>query len=67
MSKESDFFIYLIENYAEYKNTTADKVLANWEKLGIDELIYDLYEIYHSERLQNAYDDIDKIIEERSN
>lgn len=66
MNKESEFYIYLLENYAEYKGTSANGILKKWKELGIDELIYDLYEIYHSERLQNAYDDIDKIIEEKS-
>ncbi len=66
MSKESDFFIYLIEHYAEHKGTSADKVLANWTQCGVVDLIYDMYEIYHCERLENAFDDIDKIMEERA-
>ena len=27
MTKEMEFFIFLMEQYASYKNTTADKVL----------------------------------------
>ena len=67
MSKQSEFFLYLLERYAEYKGTRADKVLAEWTRLGVADLIYDMYEIYHCERLENAFDDIDRIIAEKSN
>ena len=30
MSKEYAFFIYLLERYAEYKQVSAQKVLAMW-------------------------------------
>ncbi|MDO4620114.1 MAG: DUF3791 domain-containing protein [Lachnospiraceae bacterium] len=63
MSKESDFFLYLIERYAEYKNISAKEVLEKWDQLKVTDLIYDLYEIYHSERLENAFADIDEIVE----
>jgi hypothetical protein len=66
MSKPSEFFIYLIERYAVYKKTSADKVLAFWDELGLTDFIYDMYEIYHTERLQNAFDDIDSLIAERT-
>ena len=56
------FFIYLIERYEETKNTTADKVLQNWDKLNLTNFIYDMYELYHSEPLENAFADIDKLI-----
>ena len=66
MSKESSFFIYLIERYAAYKQTSADKVLALWDRLELTDFIYDMYEMYHSERLQNAFDDIDALMETRT-
>lgn len=66
MSKEAKFFIYLIERYAEKKNTSAEKVLQQWEDLSLTSFVYDMYELYHVERLENAFDDIDKLIEERS-
>ena len=47
MSKESEFFIYLIERYAEYKNSSAPEILTQWDSLGITEMIYNLYEMYH--------------------
>lgn len=65
MSKPCEFFIYLIERYAAYKKTSADKILTFWDELGLTDFIYDMYEIYHTERLQNAFDDIDSLIAER--
>lgn len=65
MSKEMDFFIYLIENYASYKETTADKILKQWDELELTDFIYDMYERYHTERIQNAYEDIDRLVEEQ--
>ena len=56
MSKEAEFFIYLLERYADYKK----------DQSGITKLIYDLYDIYHVERLENAFEDIDKLVEEKS-
>lgn len=66
MSKETKFFIYLIERYAKHKDKTADQVLREWDELELTDFIYDMYEIYHIERLQNAFDDIDSLIEEKS-
>ena len=64
MSKESRFFIYLIERYAEYKNTTAEKILQQWEEMNLVGFIYDMYELYHIERLENAFEDSDKLMNE---
>ena len=66
MSKEMDFFIFLLEHYASAKCTTADKILSQWDELGITDLIYRMYEQYHAERLENAFDDIDAMIAERT-
>ena len=37
-----------------------------WDQVDITKLIYDLYDIYHVERLENAFEDIDKLVEEKS-
>lgn len=66
MNKEMKFFIYLLEKYAEYKNTTADKVLKMFDNLKITDIIYDMYEQYHIEAIENAFEDIDKIVMEKS-
>lgn len=65
MKKEMDFFIFLIEHYAEYKNMTTDEVLKMWDKLDVTDFIYDMYELYHIERIENAFEDIDRIIAEK--
>lgn len=65
MSKETRFFIYLIERYAEYKNSTAEKILQQWEEDDLVDFIYDMYELYHVERLENAFEDIDKLVQTR--
>lgn len=65
MSKEMEFFIFLLEHYAAYKNTTGDAVLKDWDELNITEYIYDMYELYHIESLENAFADIDRLVSER--
>lgn len=63
MSKESNFFVYLLEQYAIHKNTTADEVLKLLESKGLVDFVYDMYEIYHTEILENAFADMDSLIE----
>jgi len=65
MTKEMEFFIILLEHYAQSKGTTADKVLAQWDSLQITELISNMYERYHCESLDNAFADIDELIAEK--
>ena len=60
-----EFFIFLLEHYAQYKGTTADKVLKEWDSLQITPLINDMYERYHCEAIENAFEDIDDIIAEK--
>lgn len=66
LRKENEFFIYLLERYAEYKNRNTIDVLNEWEKLDLTQFIFDMYELYHIERLQNAFEDIDRLVAERS-
>ena len=67
MPKEMEFFIFLLENYAAYKKIGADEVLNKLEELNLTDFVYNMYEIYHQEAIENAYKDIDRLIEERSN
>lgn len=62
LDKEMVFFIYLLENYAAYKNSSADKILKEWDDAGITDFIYNMYERYHSEELQNAFTDIESLL-----
>lgn len=66
MNEEMKFFIYLIEHYAAYKNMGADEVLKKLDELELTDLVYNMYDIYHQEAIENAYKDIDKLIRERS-
>ena len=61
MSREMTFFMYLTERYAEYKGTTSGEILAAWDALGITDIIYSLYELYHTEAIENAFADIDRL------
>ena len=67
LSKEMKFFIYLLERYAESRDTTADAVLEQWDELGVTDLIFDMYDLYHVERLENAFTDIDSLVAEKRN
>ncbi len=66
MSKEMEFFTFLMEQYARYKNTTADKILRQLDELNLTDYVFNMYEMYHSEALENAYADIDKLIESKT-
>lgn len=66
MCKEMDFFTFLMEQYAHYKNTTADKILHQLDDLNLTDYVFGMYEMYHSEAIENAFEDIDKLIKEKS-
>jgi len=61
-----EFFIFLLESYAQYKNMTADEILRMWYKMALTDFIYGMYELYHIERLENAFEDIDRLVAEKS-
>jgi hypothetical protein len=60
ISSQSEFFIFLLEKYAEHKSLPADKVLKCWQEWGLLDYINGMYEQYHTERLENAFADIDR-------
>lgn len=64
MSEEMKFFMYLLEYYADYKNMSSGDVFKKWEEKEILQKVYDNYWIYHTERIENAYMDIDSLIAE---
>ena len=63
LTKEFKFFVYLLESYAAYKGTTADKVLKTLDDKNLTQFAYDMYELYHVEAIENAFLDIDSLIE----
>ncbi|MBR4473668.1 MAG: DUF3791 domain-containing protein [Oscillospiraceae bacterium] len=62
MSKEFRFFTYLLESYAQYKGITADKVLQILNEKNLTDYIMQMYELYHTEAITNAFMDIDSLI-----
>ena len=52
ISREMDFFMYLIEAYAAHKNRPTGDVLKEWDRLGLTDLIYAMYEKYHEQGLE---------------
>lgn len=63
MSKEFRFFIYLLESYAQYKNIAAKEILKTLDEKNLTEFIYQMYEIYHTEAMENAFKDLDSLIQ----
>ena len=62
MSKEFRFFTFLLESYAKHKGITAAEVLQALDEKDLTDFIYQMYEIYHVEAIENAYMDIDSLI-----
>ena len=62
LSKEMDFFIFLLDHYAAYKNSSADKILKELDEKNLTDFVYSMYEMYHSEAIENAYKDIDSLL-----
>lgn len=63
VNEEMKFFMYLSEYYASYKNKSTGDMLREWEKHGITQKIYDNYWVYHTESMENAYMDIDSLMQ----
>ncbi len=62
MGKELQFFIYLLERYAESSGRSGTEVIKEWDDLELTEYIHGMYELYHIEALENAFMDIDQMV-----
>lgn len=62
MDEKMEFFSYLLEYYANYKNMSTGAVLREWDEHDIAQEIHDSYWEYHTERIENAFEDIDSLI-----
>lgn len=62
MTKEMEFFIYLLEQYAEYKKAKSSDIMRQWDEKNLTDFIFNQYELYHSESIENAFKDIDSLI-----
>jgi len=60
LSNKMLFFVYLLEKYAEQKSLPAGEVLKCWQEHGLLDYINGMYEQYHTERIENAFEDIDR-------
>lgn len=63
MKKEFMFFAYLLESYAAYKDTSAGEILKILDEKNLTDFVYGMYEMYHCEALENAFADLDSLIE----
>ncbi|MDR0832966.1 MAG: DUF3791 domain-containing protein [Candidatus Symbiothrix sp.] len=62
LSNEMLFFVYLLEKYAERNGTTATAVLKDLDEANLTDYVQQMYPMYHTERLENAFADIDRKI-----
>ena len=60
MSKETRFFIYLLERYAEHLGVTGDVAYRRLADRGLVDYAMGMYELYHVEALDNAFADLDR-------
>ena len=44
------------------KGVSANEALREWDERGIVQDVADSYEMYHAERLENAFEDIDAML-----
>ena len=63
MSDELKFFSYLLECYAEHKDMSSGDVMRLWDADNLVPYIMDNYFMYHQEAIENAFADIDSMIE----
>lgn len=62
MTDELKFFILLIEKYAYDKNLPTKDVLQKLKEKQLVKEVYDSYPVYHTERIENAYADIENLL-----
>jgi len=62
MSEKLKFFLFLIERYAQHKGKSTGEVIKEWDAHGITQKIFEGYWEYHTERIENAFVDIDSLL-----
>lgn len=62
LNKEFRFFTFLLESYAREKDMSASEVLKILDEKNLTDFVFNMYEIYHVEAIENAYMDIDSLI-----
>ncbi|MDE6851635.1 MAG: DUF3791 domain-containing protein [Lachnospiraceae bacterium] len=56
------FLTYLLESDASYKNISASEVLKSLDEKNLTDFVFGMYEMYHSETLENTFADIDSLL-----
>lgn len=59
LSKESSFFIYLLEHFAAHRSETTAGTYDRLDKAGLLDYDKDIYELYHVEPLDNFFANLD--------
>ena len=62
MTDELKFFILLLAKYAYDKNIPPADVLRELEEKNLVSEVYDSYPVYHTERIENAYEDMEHLM-----
>jgi len=62
LSNKLNFFLFLIERYACHKGVSAGAVIKKWDHVEITQIIFEGYPEYHTERIENAFRDIDNLM-----
>ena len=62
MDHEAEFFLFLLERYAEHKDMASGDVMRLWDAHNLVPYIMDNYFMYHQEAIENAFADIDSMI-----
>ena len=60
MSKEFRFFVYLLERFAAHRGESAADAFDRLEAAGLLDYAENMYELYHVESLENAFEDLDR-------
>lgn len=63
LAKKFKFFTYLLESYASHKGISADEILKTLDEKNLTQFVYDMYDLYHVEAIENAFADLDSLIQ----
>ncbi len=63
LTKEFKFFTFLIESYANYKNIDTSEALRKLDERNLTDFVINMYELYHVEAIENAFRDMDSLIQ----
>ncbi|GHV81993.1 hypothetical protein AGMMS49991_05510 [Spirochaetia bacterium] len=67
MSEEARYLIFLTEQYAAIKGLSGSQVFILFKEKGLLPYIHDMFYTYHTERVENAIDDIGRMLERNNN